>query len=102
MAKIRRQDEGWRAVSRGTADRKFREAALAAGISFRLAHSHVLRHTRATLLLASGAKEENVQILLGHSSVATTRKYLGVAESLRLRAQTEARLGMGDLGDLMG
>ncbi len=47
----------------------------------------------ATLLLANGAKEENVQFLLGHSHIDITRRYLGQAEALRLRAQTEGRLG---------
>lgn len=100
MAQFRQQPSGWRAVSRMTAAERFRQAARCAGISHRLAHTHVLRHTRATLLLASGAKEENVKILLGHTSITTTRRYLGVAERLRLRAQTEASLGLGDLGDL--
>lgn len=97
MAQIRQLDGGWRAVSRSSADLKFRRAATAAGLPRRLAHTHVLRHTRATLLLANGAKEENVQFLLGHSSIEITRRYLGEAEALRLRAQTEGRLG--DLED---
>lgn len=97
MSQIRLLDGGWRAVSRSSADLKFRRAATAAGLPRRLAHTHVLRHTRATLLLANGAKEENVQFLLGHSSIEITRRYLGEAEALRLRAQTEGRLG--DLED---
>lgn len=97
MAALRTLDDGWRSVSRSSADTAFRDAAVAAGIPKRLAHSHVLRHTRATLLLASGAKEENVQFLLGHSSITTTRRYLGAAESMRLLADVEGRLGLGDL-----
>ena len=93
MAQIRQLDGGWRAVSRSSADQKFRDAAVRAGLPRRLAHTHVLRHTRATLLLANGAKEENVQFLLGHSHIDITRRYLGQAEALRLRAQTEGRLG---------
>jgi integrase len=93
MAQIRQLEGGWRSVSRSLADLKFREAAVAAGLPRRLAHTHVLRHTRATLLLANGAKEENVQFLLGHSHIDITRRYLGQAEALRLRAQTEGRLG---------
>jgi len=93
MAQIRQLEGGWRSVSRSLADLKFREAALIAGLPRRLAHTHVLRHTRATLLLANGAKEENVQFLLGHSHIDITRRYLGQAEALRLRAQTEGRLG---------
>ena len=34
-----------------------------------------------------------MQFLLGHSHIDITRRYLGQAEALRLRAQTEGRLG---------
>ena len=37
---------------------------------------HALRHTAATLLLSSGWDVKVVQQLLGHSSIATTGKYL--------------------------
>lgn len=97
MANIRRVG-GWRAVSRSAADLQFRRAALAGGVPRRLAHTHVLRHTRATLMLAEGVVEEDVRFLLGHSSIATTRRYLGVAQQLRLRAQNSAELALGDLG----
>ena len=59
-------------------------------------YSHVLRHTRATLLLASGVAEEQVQYLLGHSNVQMTRRYLGVAESMRDALNSEVlRKGLG-------
>lgn len=97
MANIRRTTGGWRAVSRSTADNLFRDVALEAGIPARLCHTHVLRHTRATLMLADGAPEEHVQHLLGHSSISTTRKYIGIAKSLRMQLNTGAELGLGDL-----
>lgn len=93
LSKLRHTDDGWCAVSRTTAHRAFKEAALAAEIPAALAHSHVLRHTRATLMLADGANEAEVSALLGHSSVNTTRKYLGQARALRLRVDTVAQLG---------
>ena len=90
----------WRSVSRDNADEHFRIAARLAGIPDRLQHSHVLRHTRATLMLAEGAPEEDVRFLLGHSSIDTTRKYLGLAKTLRLRRQDSAELALGNLDDI--
>jgi hypothetical protein len=46
-------------------------------------------------MLAAGAPEEHVKFLLGHSSLNTTKKYLGEAKSLRMRYQTSAELGFG-------
>ncbi len=95
MSEIRRTD-GYAAISRDAARLRFMEAATKAHLPPALHHSHVLRHTRATLMLAAGAKEEDVQFLLDHSSIATTRKYLGVAKALRLRMDTSAQLGIAD------
>jgi len=47
-------------------------------------------------MLANGATENDVQDLLGHSSVATTRLYIGVARALRQRLQQSALLGLGE------
>lgn len=96
MMLIRRAEVGgkvYRAVSRDTADVRFRQAATCARFPVHLRHSHTLRHTRATLMLAEGAAEEDVRFLLGHSSISTTKRYLGVAKNLRLRLQTSAELG---------
>ena len=91
-----RNIDGWRAVSRFTAHRVFKNIAKALKLPEKLQHSHVLRHTRATLLLASGVSEEQVQYLLGHTSVQMTRRYLGVAESMRDALNSEVlRKGLG-------
>lgn len=95
LSLMRRVDEHT-AVSRHTAEGAFVEAATAAQLPEGLRHSHVLRHTRATLMLAEGAREEDVKELLGHSSIATTRRYLGLAQALRLRLATTAQLGTGE------
>lgn len=99
MGVIRRTG-GYAAVARSTVDDRFKEACKRAKIPRHLSHTHVLRHTRATLMLANGAREEDVQFLLDHSSINTTRRYLGIAKALRLRLQTSAQLGLADfLGD---
>jgi site-specific recombinase XerD len=38
-------------------------------------HSHRLRHTLATRLLAKGIPIDVVQKVLGHESISTTRRY---------------------------
>lgn len=92
---LRRLESGYSAISRMSAHKAFKKAAQAAGIPENLCHSHTLRHTRATLMLAQGKKPEAVQFLLGHNNIATTMGYIGVANSLRLRYQAEAELGDG-------
>jgi integrase len=89
----------YRAVSRDTAHTKFVKAAHAAQIPSRLQHSHVLRHTRATLMLAAGAPPQDVKELLGHASIDVTYGYLHVAKSLKLRMDTSAELGLGDVDE---
>jgi site-specific recombinase XerD len=88
----------FRAIARDTADNRFRQAATCARVPKHLRHTHTLRHTRATLALAEGMAEEDVKFLLGHSRIETTRGYLGVAKSLRLRLQTRAEQVTGLFG----
>lgn len=100
LGQLRRlESEGrmWRSVSRDTAHTAFVTAAQVAKLPDRLCHSHVLRHTRATLMLAAGAKPEDVKELLGHASLDITYTYLHVAKSLKLRMDTSAELGLGDV-----
>lgn len=47
---------------------------------------HKLRHTFASLLLASGANLKQVQKLLGHTQLATTQKYLHLLPSAEVEA----------------
>lgn len=94
LGQLRRIDD-FLAISRMSAHTAFKKAAKAASIPEKLRHAHVLRHTRATLMLAAGAPEDHVKFLLGHNSIETTRNYLGEAKSLRMRYQTSAELGFG-------
>lgn len=63
-----------------------------------LLHSQVLRHTRAVIMLASGASVEQVQYLLGHSSLKMTQRYLGVAEGMKTKNKVDAKLVEMGLG----
>lgn len=45
-------------------------------------HPHLLRHTAASLALASGASMEAVRAMLGHESLATTQRYVRAAGAL--------------------
>ena len=60
--------------------KKFRKYARLAGVP--VTGLHGLRHGAATALIASGVPTGVVQKILGHSTVATTEKYLHVAADL--------------------
>ena len=46
-------------------------------------HSHLARHTFATMMLRNGAKIENVSRMLGHTNIRQTMRYAKVlAESV--------------------
>lgn len=64
-----------RAISRKTVWKRFKEIEKLAGFS---AHVHTLRHSFATHLLEGGASLREVQVLLGHSDIATTEIYTHV------------------------
>jgi site-specific recombinase XerD len=56
---------------------------------------HDLRRTAAKLMLAGGAKLEQISITLGHSSLEVTKKYLGVDLDLQNAATDRIGLEVG-------
>jgi molybdate transport system regulatory protein len=54
----------------------FLENCKKVNIPAKLAHPHVLRHTRAIELIRNGIPITAVQTILGHSSLNTTAMYL--------------------------
>jgi integrase/recombinase XerD len=62
-------------LSRVVVARKVHSYAVKAGIHKRVS-THTLRHTFATTMLKRGARTEDVQQILGHANIKTTRIYL--------------------------
>lgn len=62
-------------LSRQYLSRMISETALRAGIKKRVS-THTLRHSFATNMLRKGARIEDVQPLMGHSNISTTRLYM--------------------------
>ena len=62
-------------LSRQYLSRMISETALRAGIKKRVS-AHTLRHSFATNMLRKGVRIEDVQPLMGHSNISTTRLYM--------------------------
>ncbi len=60
--------------------RKFRAAASAAGLPREKCHPHALKHSLASHLVAGNVNLALVRIALGHRSISSTMKYIGVTD----------------------
>jgi len=74
-------------ISVMTVQKIVREAARKAGITKNV-HPHTLRHSFATHLIDNGNRVIEVQSLLGHSSIETTRTYLHTAHTMLISVKS--------------
>jgi len=92
----REKDSFGRTLDQSQVNRIVAKAALAAGIDKKVS-PHWLRHAHATHSLSRGAPLHLVQNTLGHSSVATTSRYLHArpddSSALYLNVQTRGTVG---------
>ena len=57
-------------------------------------HPHVMRHTFATTLLDNGNDLKTVQVLMGHSHVRTTERYLHSTDDRKVQAIRSLQFGV--------
>jgi integrase/recombinase XerC len=76
-------------LSARSVDRKFDKYLSLSGLAGKVT-PHTIRHTIATHWLENGMDLKTIQVLLGHSSLATTTIYTHVSTSLKKRVYNEA------------
>lgn len=88
-------------ISKSAVGEAVRKAAKAAGITKHVT-AHVLRHSFATHLLESGSDIRTIQVLLGHSSIRTTERYVQVSKAHVGRIKSPLDLLGTKKGELLG
>lgn len=76
-------------LSPRSVDRNFDKYMIASGLAGK-ATPHTIRHTIATHWLENGMDLKTIQVLLGHSSLATTTIYTQVSTNLKKKVYDEA------------
>lgn len=74
--------------------RIFQVCATAAGLPPAKCHPHVLKHSLASHLVASNVNLALVQHCLGHKSIGSTMKYVGVSDSQASQAAQAALMNL--------
>ncbi len=82
--------------TRDTFYKNLKEIAVAAGIDPAKVSPHVFRHSFASHLIAGGADLRAVQIMLGHSDIATTQIYTHIMSD-RLKKAVEEKHPLSQL-----
>ena len=82
-------------IARTPMMQRYRKALTAAGVdpAFRM---HDLRHTMGTSLAMAGVDVVTIQAYLGHSDLATTRRYMHYAPAADEAARIGAAFAIGD------
>lgn len=74
--------------------RLFQSVAEAAKLPAEKRHCHVLKHARASNLIAGGASIPEVAQCLGHSSWKSTMRYVGVSDEQAAKAAQKATMAV--------
>ena len=70
-------------IDNSTYNKCLKMLGVAAGIEKKM-HSHLARHTFATMMLREGVRIEHVSKMLGHTNITTTQRYAKVlADDIR-------------------
>lgn len=80
-------DNKFRSVTNSCISRIFR--TLKADLGYEELHPHHLRHTFATLFLVNGGDPISLQLILGHSTLTMTEKYVHIAEQLVISSKSK-------------
>ena len=88
-------------IRAGTVRSALHRAVKACGLSKRVV-PHTLRHSFATHLLESGTDLRTIQVVLGHSSIRTTSRYLQVSKQHVARTKSPLDLLGTEEGEVLG